>query len=124
MRKTTTVLLIAAQGLLLASASALAQSSAATAQDRPTAAEKRCLAATRRVDRQKEVIAQAEARTAKERSARDACRTRRQCESLDRALKAAEARRLRYDKQLAHFDAEARSACAGIAEATVRAPAR
>jgi hypothetical protein len=79
---------------------------------KPTAAQKRCLAATRRVERQREVITEADARTTRERSARQACRTRRACDSLDRALKAGEARRVRYAKQLAQFEAEASTICA------------
>ena len=84
----------------------------AGARARPTAAQKRCLAATRRVERQLEVIADAKARTERERRAREACRTRRACDNLDRALKAAQARHARNVKQLEKFESEANAICA------------
>jgi len=85
--------------------------STTAARERPTAAEKRCIASRRRVERQNEALVQADERDAKERSARDSCKTKRACENLDRALKASEARRQRLAKQLAQFEAEATKAC-------------
>ena len=94
---------------------ALAQSPAAaspTTTARPTSDEKRCKASRRRVERQQEVIAEAQARVDREKAARATCKTRRACDSLDRALKASEVRSERHAKQLAQFEAEASKACA------------
>lgn len=88
------------------------ESSVPAARTKPTAAEKRCLASRRRVERQREVIAEADARLAKELKAREACKTKRTCESLDRALKASKTRQQRHEKQLARFESEAQKACA------------
>jgi hypothetical protein len=97
-------------------------SSATTgARTKPTAAEKRCLASRRRVERQNEVIAEADARLAKEQKARASCKTKRACESLDRALKASETRQQRHAKQLAQFESETRKACDALPDA-VKAP--
>ena len=95
-----------------------AAGSVPAARARPTAAEKRCLASRRRVERQNEVIAEADARVAKERNARDSCKTKRACDSLDRALKASETRHQRHEKQLALFASEAQKACAPLADAS------
>ena len=78
---------------------------------KPTQAEKRCQASRRRVERHQQAIAEADARTARERSARAACKTRRACDRLDRALIAAEARHKRHEKQLSQLDMEAQRAC-------------
>ena len=78
---------------------------------KPTAAEKRCLASRRRVDRQHEVIAEADARVAKEQKAKASCKTKRACDSLDRALNASQTRHQRHAKQLAQFEGEAQKAC-------------
>lgn len=117
--------------LLLSPESAVAQGlperalSVPTARVKPTAAEKRCLASRRRVERQHEVIAQADARIAKERTARESCKTKRACDSLDRALNASETRHLRHAKQLAQFESEAAKACAAPPDAsTTAAPPR
>ena len=83
---------------------------------KPTAAQKRCLASKRRVERQNEVIAEADARIVKERKAREGCKTKRACESLDRALNASETRRQRHEKQFAQFESEAQKACAANAD--------
>ena len=85
--------------------------STAATRERPTAAEKRCIASRRRVERQNEALGEADAREAKERSARASCKTKRACENLDRALKASEVRRERLAKQLAQFETEATKAC-------------
>jgi hypothetical protein len=79
---------------------------------RPDAAAKRCLAAQRRVERQKQVVRDVEARIARDRQARERCESRRTCVRLDRALKASDARRTRLDKQLAQLVIEADQACA------------
>jgi hypothetical protein len=84
----------------------------ATRTAKPTSDEKRCKASRRRVERQQEVIAEAQARVDREKAARDTCKTRRSCDSLDRALKASQVRSERHVKQLAHFESEARKACA------------
>lgn len=110
--------------LLLGSAVALAQgppapggaSPVSGARAKPTAAEKRCLASRRRVERQLEVIAQADARIAKERIARESCKTRRACENLDRALNASKTRDQRHAKQLAQLESEALKACAAVSD--------
>ena len=102
-------------------------SSDATARVKPTAAEKRCLASRRRVERQREVIEQADARIAKERAARESCKTKRACDSLDRALNASETRQRRHAKQLAQFESEAAKACAappGASTPTTAVPPR
>ncbi len=57
------------------------------------------------------MIAEADARLAKEQKARASCKTKRACESLDRALKASETRQQRHAKQLAQFESETRKAC-------------
>ncbi len=107
-------------GLLVSSAGALAQGAAATtsvapaaiAREKPTADQKRCLASRRRAERQHEVIAQADARVAREQKAREACKTKRACESLDRALEASHTRQQRHEKQRVQFQSEASKACA------------
>lgn len=86
--------------------------SATAARVKPTAAEKRCLASRRRVDRQHEAIAEADARVAKEQKAKASCKTKRACDSLDRALNASQTRHQRHAKQLAQFEGEAQKACA------------
>jgi hypothetical protein len=96
---------------------AMTESTVPTARAKPTAAEKRCLASRRRVERQHEVIAEADARLAKERKARESCKTKRTCDNLDRALKASETRQQRHAKQLEQFESEARKACAPLADA-------
>jgi len=98
--------------------SAASPSSVPAARAKPTAAEKRCLASRRRVERQQEVIAEADTRVAKERKARESCKTKRACESLDRALKASETRQQRHAKQLAQFESEAQKACAPLPDAS------
>ena len=111
--------------LLLSAESAVAQgttdraASVPTVRVKPTAAEKRCLASRRRVERQQEVITQADARIAKERTARQSCKTKRACDSLDRALNASEARHQRHAKQLAQFESEAAKACAAPPDASM-----
>ena len=80
---------------------------------RPTSDQKRCKASRRRVERQQEVIAEAQARVERDKAARATCKGKRACESLDRALNAARVRSERHAKQLAHFEAEAGKACAG-----------
>jgi hypothetical protein len=87
------------------------------ARSKPTAAEKRCLASRRRVERQHEVIAETDARTARERKARESCKTKRVCENLDRALRASETRAQRHAKQLAQFEGEAQKACVSVPNA-------
>lgn len=95
------------------------QPGASVARTKPTAAEKRCLASRRRVERQHEATAEAEMRVARERSARESCKSKRVCDNLDRALNASEARRQRHEKRLAQFDAEAKKACAGTPAASL-----
>jgi hypothetical protein len=79
---------------------------------RPDAAAKRCLAARRRVERQKQVTSDVEARIARDSQARERCDSKRSCQRLDRALKASDARRKRYEKQLSQLVVEAHQACA------------
>lgn len=79
---------------------------------KPDAAERRCIASRRRTERAQQVIADADARLARERQARDTCVTKRACGKVDHALKASEARMKRYAQQLAHYESEARDACA------------
>ena len=81
---------------------------------KPTTEEKRCKASRRRVERQQEVITEANARIERETAARKACKTKRACDSLDRALNAGQTRSQRHAKQLAQFEAEAAKACAGV----------
>jgi hypothetical protein len=118
--------LVSSEGVLAQGASAGAAppgaSSVPNVRAKPTAAEKRCLASRRRVERQNEVIAEADARIAKERTAREGCKTKRACENLDRALNASETRRQRHEKQFAQFESEARKACATPAGATTWPP--
>lgn len=106
----------------VAAADPASPSTAPAARPKPTAVEKRCLASRRRVERQQEATAEAEVRVDKERKAREACKSKRACENLDRALKASEARKQRHEKRLAQFDAEAQKACAGL-PGTMTAPA-
>jgi hypothetical protein len=110
-------LLISSGDVLAQGAASSEASTSAAARAKPTAAEKRCFASRRRVERQHEVIAEADARLAKERKAREACKTKRACENLDRALKASETRQQRHAKQLEQFDGEAQRACAPLADA-------
>lgn len=89
---------------------------ATSAKAKPTSEEKRCTASRRRVDRQNEVIAEANARIEREKAARAACKGKRACDSLDRALAAAQTRSQRFAKQLAQFESEASKACAAAAK--------
>lgn len=90
---------------------AVAQGPAVTTSGKPSADEKRCLAAKRRVTRQQEVVADVAARTIRERRVRDTCATKQLCARADRALKASETRKTRYDRQLAQFESEAANLC-------------
>ena len=96
---------------LVEEAGAAAVDAAAT-DARPTSDQKRCKASRRRVERQQEVIAEAQARVDRENAARASCRTKRSCDSLDRALKASQVRSERHAKQLSKFASEAAKACA------------
>ena len=78
----------------------------------PEATGKRCQAAQRRVERQKQVLSDFEARAAKDREARSRCETKRNCARLDHALVAHDARRTRYHRQLAQYEADAKRLCA------------
>ena len=109
-----------AQGTPAPGASGAAESVSA-ARTKPTAAQKRCLASRRRVERQNEVIAEADARVVKEQKARETCKSKRACESLDRALKASHTRHQRHEKQLAQFESETQKACAAPADAATSA---
>jgi hypothetical protein len=99
---------------LEAHAQPLEARAAATEVARPDARTKRCQAAQRRVERQKQVIDEVDARIDRERKAREACRTPRQCAGLDRALKASDARKSRHERQLAQYEADANAACASV----------
>jgi len=83
---------------------------------KPTSDEKRCIASRRRVERQQAVIAEADARVERDKASREGCKTKRACDSLDRALKASSTRQQRYGKQLAQFESEASKACAAVKE--------
>jgi len=85
-----------------------------TTNAKPTSDEKRCKASRRRVERQQEVIAEAQSRVDREKKARETCKSRRACDSLDRALKASQVRSERHAKQLAQFESEADKACASL----------
>jgi hypothetical protein len=111
------LVLLNSSGDVLAQGAASNEASTSAARAKPTTAEKRCLASRRRVERQHEVIAEADARLAKERKAREACKTKRACENLDRALNASETRQHRHAKQLEQFESEAQKACAPLADA-------
>jgi len=92
---------------------------ATIADSKPTSEEKRCKASRRRVERQQEVIAEANARIERETAARQSCKTKRACDSLDRALRAGQTRNQRYAKQLAQLEAEAGKACSGAQSSRV-----
>lgn len=96
--------------VLLAMPDAFAQARQ-PATSKPDAAAKKCQAAQRRVERQKEVITELDARIERDSKARESCKTKRACEGLDRALKASETRKKRYDSQLAQYASEAQLAC-------------
>lgn len=76
------------------------------------AAAKRCQAAQRRIDRQQQVIAELDARIARDRQARERCE-RRACQRLDHSLKAGEARRVHYERQLEQYRRDAATLCTG-----------
>jgi hypothetical protein len=84
---------------------------AAAAPRQRDAATKRCAAAERRVERQVQVIADLELRLARNHDARARCSTGRACNRVDRALKADEARRAHYERQLAQYRIDATNAC-------------
>lgn len=110
---------------LPATAAAAQGAGPASPNAKPTNEEKRCKASQRRVERQQEVIAETDARMQAEKRAREACRTKRACDSRDRALNAAQTRHDRYVKQLAQLESEASKACAAVqprAEASAPAP--
>jgi len=116
MARTRAVFFIGAMGLAAFAIAAPVDARpdvSATTDARPTSDEKRCKASRRRVERQQEVIAEAQARVEREKAARATCRTKRSCDSLDRALKASQVRSERHAKQLAQFESEAGKACAG-----------
>ena len=81
---------------------------------RPDAAAKRCQAAQRRVERQKQVVSDSEARIARDTQARERCESKRSCVRLDRALKAADVRRKHQEKQLVQLVAEADQYCVAV----------
>jgi hypothetical protein len=74
------------------------------------ATTKRCHAAQRRVERQKQVIADLDTRIARERGTRERCE-KRACERIDRALKASQARRVQHERQLRAYEVDASNAC-------------
>jgi len=111
------MLLMIALGVApIASAQPAPAAAPATTNAKPTSDEKRCKASRRRIERQQEVITEAQARVDREKAARATCKTRRSCDSLDRALKASQVRSERHEKQLAHFESEASKACAAAAQ--------
>jgi hypothetical protein len=107
-RRARIALLACAALLALPAQGALAPQPAA----RPDALGKRCQAAQRRVERQKQVLAELDARLAKDTEARGRCEGKRACDRADRALKAHAARRSRYEHQLAQYEADAARYCA------------
>jgi hypothetical protein len=72
---------------------------------------KRCQAAQRRVERQKQVLDQHNARASKDADARARCTSKRNCSRLDRALIAHDTRRKTYERQLSQYEADARRLC-------------
>jgi hypothetical protein len=101
--------------LLAPGAGALA--TAPTARDqagtsRPSREEKRCLAAERREQRHRDVIAEVDAKLATTTRARSVCTSKRACGKLDHDLKSQDARKQRYHRQLAQYQAETAAACA------------
>lgn len=74
------------------------------------ATTKRCHAAQRRVERQQRVIADLDARIARERGTRERCE-KRACDRIDRALKASQARRVHHERQLRAYEVDANTAC-------------
>jgi hypothetical protein len=105
---------LALSATMLCASSAFAQSSpgappAGTSLSTP--GTKRCQAAQRRVERQKQVVLDLEARRAKDAQARERCDSKRSCARLDRNLHAHDARRTRYERQLAQYEADARRIC-------------
>ena len=105
---------ISVAAVTFAQAAQTPPASPATTDARPTSDEKRCKASRRRVERQQEVIAEAQARANREKAARETCKAKRACDSLDRALKASQVRSERHAKQLAQFETEAAKACAAV----------
>lgn len=79
---------------------------------RPTPEQKRCAAAQRRIERQRQGLAQVDARIERAHTARTACTTARACERLERQLRSEEARRRRIERQLALYETEAERICA------------
>ena len=69
-------------------------------------------AAQRRVDRQKQVLADHNARASKDADARARCTGKRSCARLDRVLVAHDTRRKTYERQLFQYEADARRLCA------------
>ena len=91
---------------LAAPAVAQAPAKASAAQE-----TKRCQAAQRRVERQKTVLTDHNARAAKDADARSRCTSKRTCARLDRALVAHDTRRKTYERQLSQYEADARRLC-------------
>ena len=92
-------------------APAVAQAPKAASKPSLVQAEKRCQAAQRRVERQKTVLADHNARAAKDADARSRCTGKRTCARLDRALVAHDTRRKTYERQLSQYEADARRLC-------------
>ena len=101
--------------LLLAYPQAPAQAGTAdippAVRAKPDADARRCLAATRRVERQRDIVTQTDARIEREQSALASCNAKRSCDRHERALNASGMRQHRHQKQLAQFKAEAEAAC-------------